>query len=214
MGSGKLDILSLPKTLALFCLLMIHSAILLAQAPDLKQPLPTPQAAPATGDRRAKVVCPTPEETKQRYRPLSEIEVKLAPSAGATPIDCSVKLFAPATEGVAASQMSLSWGQIEYQWTPTELAHQPLYFDDAPLERYGQTVSPALQPILSGARFFGTLPVVPYKIGLNGPWDRVTTLGYYRPGSPAPCVSQTLPLKFDAAFIESGAWVGLIFLLP
>lgn len=191
----------------------IPPAASLSGQPPVASPSAIP--TPATSDQsRAKVSCPTPDELKNLYRTLSSIEVKAAPSSGQLPIDCSDRLFAKPADPSAAGNTSRAWGQIEYQWRPTELAHQPLYFDDVPLERYGQTVSPALQPVISGARFFGTLPILPYKTGLNGPWERVSTLGYYRPGSPAPCVRQTVPLEFDAAFIESGAWVGMIFLLP
>ena len=161
----------------------------------------------------AQIACPTPDQLRAMYKPIRDVVVKLDPPEGQLPIDCATGLFAAATPG-ESSDIGRGWADSEMNWAPTELAHQPLYFDDVPLERYGQSHAPLFQPLISGARFFGTLPVLPYKMGLDRPHARISTLGYYRPGSPAPCVDQTLPLDFQSAFVEGGAWVGLIFLLP
>jgi hypothetical protein len=99
-------------------------------------------------------------------------------------------------------------------WAAPEMAYQPLYFDDTPLERYGQSVCPGLQPLLSGAHFFAMFPLMPYKLGLDGPCEPVYNLGYYRPGSDAPCVRQRLPWDTHAAMLEAGTLTGLGFLLP
>ena len=72
-------------------------------------------------------------------------------------------------------------------------------FDDVQLERYGQSRCPTLQPVLSGAHFFGTMAIMPYKMGLSGPFEMTSNYGYYRPGSPTPCVGRRLPWEWDAA---------------
>ena len=51
-------------------------------------------------------------------------------------------------------------------WQATEFWHRPLYFDDVPLERYGQMHHPLIQPWLSGVHFFGNVPLLPYKMGV------------------------------------------------
>jgi len=162
---------------------------------------------------QAQVKCPTPEQIEAQFKPLRKIKIELDPPPGDLPIDCSKQLFADPAERFPGGDLR-PWAEVEFTWVPTELAHQPLYFDDVPLERYGQSVAPLFQPICSGARFFGTLPVLPYKVALDPPHSLVSTLGYYRPGSPSPCVHQTLPLSARAALAEGGAWVGMIFLLP
>ncbi len=43
------------------------------------------------------------------------------------------------------------------------LCHDPLYFEDIPQERYGCEMHPALQPVGATVRFFGALPLVPFK---------------------------------------------------
>jgi len=104
--------------------------------------------------------------------------------------------------------------QTYFAWTAPEIWHKSLYFDDIQLERYGQSRAPLLQPFLSGAHFFGTLPILPYKLGLNGPFEMTSNLGYYRPGSAAPCVGRRLPWEWDAALYEAGFWVGGVFMVP
>lgn len=101
-----------------------------------------------------------------------------------------------------------------FHWAPPNFAYQPLYFDDVPLERYGQSVLPAAQPLLSGVHFFGMFPIIPYKMGIDRTHDPVYTFGYYRVGSDAPPVRQRLPFEWDAALFEAGAWTGMVFALP
>ncbi len=107
-----------------------------------------------------------------------------------------------------------TWMPRQFMWQASEFWHRPLYFDDVPLERYGQMHHPLVQPALSGAHFFGTLPLLPYKMGVDRPCDEIATLGYYRPGSAAPAVGRRLPLDRDGAVVETATWVGLILLLP
>jgi hypothetical protein len=154
-----------------------------------------------------------PGPSAEWLRPLEQIEVVNLVPAGRLPPDVSEGVFAEITS--PEDQISRQgWTKKQLLWAASEMAHQPLYFDDVPLERYGQTCHPLVQPLVSGALFFGTFPVMPYKIGLDHPYDLISTLGYYRPGSPAPCMHQTLPFEWDAATLEAGAWAGLVLLLP
>jgi hypothetical protein len=89
-----------------------------------------------------------------------------------------------------------------------------LYFEDAMLERHGQTRHPLVQPVASGTRFFLTFPVLPYAMTVNPPRPARSALGHYRPGSGAPLLRQRPPLQTDAGLVEAGTWVGLIFLIP
>ena len=134
--------------------------------------------------------CPTPEELQQKWtKSLDQVRAEARPVEGVMPIDCSANLFANAE----SSGRFHRWGCSNFQWAATEFASQPAYFDDVPLERYGQTVCPLLQPLVSGVRFYGTVAVMPYKLVVNGPFEPVYTSGYYRPGSDAPCIRQRLP---------------------
>jgi len=156
----------------------------------------------------------TAENPRHWFRPLREIDLQPGLDRGKTPPDLSAGLFAPPPPGAPLERFGHAWPEQVFGWAASELEHQPLYFDDVPLENYGQTVCPFAQPALSAARFFVTLPVIPYKIGLDHPFDRVSTLGTYRVGTCAPRTHQSPPFGFDAATLEAGTWVGMVFLLP
>lgn len=106
------------------------------------------------------------------------------------------------------------WAEITYMWKASGLCHKPLYFEEVQLERYGHSWGPIVQPIMSGAHFFGTLPVLPYKMGLKTPNECAYTLGYYRPGDCAPYLIDPIPFTWRAALFEAGGVVGAAAILP
>lgn len=107
-----------------------------------------------------------------------------------------------------------AWQCITYNWKASGLCHKPLYFEDVQLERYGHSHKPLTQMVLSGAHFFATLPVLPYKMGLEPPCECIYSLGYYRPGSCAPYLVEPIPFSLRAALFEAGAVAGGILLIP
>jgi len=121
--------------------------------------------------------CPTPKDLK----PIAELTTNIVPSAGDLPRDCPL--------GKYAKYKPRAFAPITYTWTASGLCHKPLYFEDVQLERYGHMCGPWLQPFASGAHFFLTVPILPYKMGLELPNECRYTLGYYRPGNCAPICS-------------------------
>lgn len=153
--------------------------------------------------------CPSVEQIRQQFKPVSQIKLALQPNADERPTDCAQNVFHGRQAPIAHNASS-----IAFHWEPTNFAHQPLYFDDVPLERYGQSVCPAIQPWISGARFVLTFPVIPYKMGYQHTHDCVSVLGYHRPGNCAPCKREVLPWDGEAALWQAASTVGLVFLLP
>jgi hypothetical protein len=107
-----------------------------------------------------------------------------------------------------------SWSQTTYLWKASGLCHKPLYFEQVQLERYGHDWGPVLQPLVSGAHFFGTVPILPYKMGLETPQECVYSLGYYRPGSCAPYMIEPLGFTWRAAAFEAGVATGAAAAIP
>lgn len=68
------------------------------------------------------------------------------------------------------------------------VCHDPLYFEEIPLERYGDVCNSHLQPFISAGHFFGTLPLVPFKCVANhvgaarGECFSLDYMGNWRPG--------------------------------
>ena len=100
-----------------------------------------------------------------------------------------------------------------FTWKAAGYCHKPLYFEDWNLERYGHSHGWA-DPIVSGAHFFATLPVLPYKMGVELPWECVYPLGYYRPGNCAPWTCPAVPISKRGLMLEAATVTGLVFLLP
>ncbi|MHB1036288.1 MAG: SHD1 domain-containing protein [Pirellulales bacterium] len=107
-----------------------------------------------------------------------------------------------------------NWAAITYTWKASGLCHKPLYFEDVALERYGHSWGPFVQPFVSGAHFFVTVPILPYKMGMEPPCECLYTLGYYRPGSCAPYTIDAFPLSVQGGLWQAGVWTGMIFLIP
>jgi hypothetical protein len=109
---------------------------------------------------------------------------------GATPEDM--------VSGRLPARIPLPFGQDRYGYWPLEsktwaapvFCHQPTYFEDVMLERHGHERFTPIQPLISGARFFGDVALMPYNAYLNPPLKDIPSTGYYRPGSTAPCIRQ------------------------
>lgn len=106
------------------------------------------------------------------------------------------------------------WSCMNFTWTASGLCHKPLYFEQVNLERYGHSVGPIGQPVLSAAHFFLTVPVLPYKMGVHPPNECIYALGYYRPGDCAPYFIPPIPISARGALFQAGAIVGVVAALP
>lgn len=101
-----------------------------------------------------------------------------------------------------------------YGWEPTDLFHYPLYFEDPPLERYGHTHHDLLQPFVSAGRFGVQLIGLPYQMTIDPFRKKMYTLGWYRPGEPAPYKFYQVPWNTEAALNQAGVMTGLFFIVP
>jgi len=99
-------------------------------------------------------------------------------------------------------------------WKAAGYCHKPLYFEDWSLERYGHSHGPLADPFFSAAHFFVTLPVLPYKMGVELPWECVYPLGYYRPGSCAPWTIPAVPISCRGFAVQAATVTGIVFALP
>ena len=77
-----------------------------------------------------------------------------------------------------------------FAWAAPNIRYQPLYFEDVPLERYGQTHGLIAQPIRSGIHFYTSCLLLPYHMYRDPVHSCDYPLGYCRPGSCVPAVRQ------------------------
>lgn len=112
------------------------------------------------------------------------------------------------------------WTPSRKVWAAVGTCHTPLYFQDAPLERYGlgldQAVGPhwgrftsfplddptqsnqrqqIFQPIWSVAKFSTQIVLWPINMVMNPPWEAEYDLGYWRPGDRVPPDMLYWPLR-------------------
>jgi hypothetical protein len=110
--------------------------------------------------------------------------------------------------------VSRNFSQSCFQWKASALSTKGAYFEDVQLERYGHSRCPALQPITSGARFFATIPMLPYKMGVMPPNECVYTLGHYRTGNCSPYMKEPFPISPRALINHTGTTGGAAAIVP
>ncbi len=101
-----------------------------------------------------------------------------------------------------------------YQWQAPNQYHNPLYFEDPALERYGHVHCELVQPFVSVARFGVQLAGLPYQMTIDPACKKMYNLGYYRVGECAPKKYYRIPWNTHAAVNEAAVWTGLLFLFP
>jgi hypothetical protein len=106
-----------------------------------------------------------------------------------------------------------AFAEIYVAWEPTNLFSNPLYFEDASLERYGHTHG-CVQPLVSLGKFGVQLVGLPYQMALHPIHEHRYALGWYRPGECAPKKYYLPPWNTKAAITAGAAYTGLIFLIP
>jgi hypothetical protein len=146
-------------------------------------------------------------------RPITAISLNIAPPAGELPPDRAEVKFAAAGIRTQLPGTHRLWNGTMFYWQASLLNHQPLYFEDVNLERHGFTYG-CWQPFVSAAKFFGTIPAMPYLAVAEPSQIPRYTLGETRPGSHAPYVRECPPLSLEGAAVEAGVVTGLFFLIP
>ena len=155
-------------------------------------------------------------------KPLNQLGISIAQPEGKLPTDLAGPCW---TQINQTSAVSRCWPVFSYNWDATCFYHNPLYFEEVNLERYGYQCGDrswccsygrecCLQPAASAAHFFGTIPALPYCLVADCPTECVYTLGHYRPGNCNPWRRNWPNCDPIAAVTAGGIWTGLIFLIP
>ena len=146
--------------------------------------------------------CISPQSLKSIRKITADISIKPQYLGGQVrlPPECSLgdERFAPR-----------HWRHTTFTWTAASTCRNPLYFEDEQLERYGHSWGNVKQTAISAVKFFGTVPLLPYYMGVYPPNECIYDLGQYRPGSCAPYYLDPLPLSVRGALYE-GTFLGLL----
>ncbi len=169
------------------------------QLPDIYLP---PKSDPSGRNASpAVIVCPD----NAGIRSIKDINCDIRPKTGELPKECPL---------VDQTYEPRHFALTCYRWKAAALCTKGAYFQDVQAERYGHSLCPTLQPVISAGRFLGDIAVLPYKMGLETPNECVYTLGYHRVGNCAPYMLDPVPLSLRGAVFETGAILGAVYLIP
>ncbi|MDG2469401.1 MAG: hypothetical protein P8M80_09000 [Pirellulaceae bacterium] len=105
----------------------------------------------------------------------------------------------------------IRWQQLGA--TAASVPGRPLYWEEVNLERHGTSIG-IFQPALSAGRFFGAVPLLPYKINRQSPDSLVESASPYPAGLPAPWVRETEPLSLRPSATELLSIGAAILIIP
>lgn len=136
---------------------------------------------------------------------LSEADLAHISKAWGLPRECRI---------AQVSYAPRNWMPMKMSWKASNLCHNPLYFEELQLERYGHSAGPFKQPVISTAHFFFNIAVMPYKMGIHPPSECQYALGYYRPGSCAPYLLPPIPISLRGAISEAAVIASGFAIIP
>jgi len=184
------------------------TAVRMAQAPT-RRAQPVPEEIPGGPVDNNGGRLPFDDDIK----PLNAARNNLQPPPGEMPADYAQARFEDEQPIVGGSEADRQPTGVVYFWEATALCYQPIYIEDVNLERYGYSHG-VLQPFVSAVHFFGTIPLLPYKMGMHPESECIYSLGYYRPGTPAPYQTSRLGWSWRGAICEAGAIGAFIAWIP
>ena len=175
------------------------------------------------------VKVPSFSEKLWQDRPLASLKATLKRTEGELPPNLASSRIFEASRVLQSGSECRPWVITACEWDAPGTCHLPLFFEEPNLERMGYRegchlecfehddchwTPSCLQPVISGAHFFGSLATVPYQCGYLPPCQPVSTLGVDRPGSPICYRRHLTPLSCRGAIYQAGVITGLVFILP
>jgi hypothetical protein len=155
------------------------------------------------------------------FRSLSQIDTHISPPTGVEqegeqpylPEDRAAEYFSQFEPYFYRSEGYRPWDAYAAVQITQAFCHRPLYFEEINVERFGRSAG-ILQPAVSAARFFATVPTLPYRMAIDHPAVCQVDPSPYPPGTSAPRHRQAPPLRVRAALIQAVAVVGIIAIFP
>jgi len=106
---------------------------------------------------------PSGQNSAAKLKPLGMIRLDAKPH-GPTPKDESAEFFHGKTVDLNSMGEVRDWPMTAFGWRSAGFCPPPLYFNHDSLEIHGHSSAPHIQPILSGLRFYSSIPLVPAKM--------------------------------------------------
>jgi len=199
-------------------------------AQETQQPETIPPPLKEAPPRRMPLDPPEPDVPSERFvpapkpsdglRPIGALTVGIAPptpkegnAAGELPENLAQHRFGDLEPLLVESEPFQPWNAYGQLVLSADFCHQPLYFEDANLERYGRSHG-VFQPFISAAKFYGSVPALPYKMVSEPPRVCLKDDSRWPAGGMAPHQRSLPPVDVKAGVVEAAVIVGLILLIP
>lgn len=170
--------------------------------PQMLPATPSTSAAPSTSE--------APSSSREMpLRSISQLSADIRPPAGEVPFNHAAVAFRGEAVGLNSPENLRSGASFYSTPRAAGFVHRPLYFEQRATERDGRTFG-ALQPAVSGAAFFATLPVLPYHMAARPQWQRISTGNGVRPASDRLTPHEHL----RGAIGQAAATTGAVFIFP
>lgn len=205
------NLFSLVASLAFLSLPICGTQASEQRTPQLPRPIraatpPEPIDVPEAGASPRPV---NAMQSRMKIRPITSISIDTSLPEGTLPPNPAAEAFA----GEPVTNTSTESRQAPLRFSHTNPAlgfcHQPLYFEQPLMERYGR--GPArCGCVISAAHFFGSIPMLPYKMVMQRPRECVPS---WRCRS---CRDEFLrsPRSRRAAATQAIVTAGLLLALP
>lgn len=151
-------------------------------------------------------------DTLPEERSIRAIDTQILPSGQVLPRNIAGENLQPGRE--VCGDVPMLWAETVYFWDAPAFCYRPLYYEEANLERHGYTHCRLVQPAVSAAQFVTATAFLPYQMTVHRPLECIYPLGHYRPGSPVPFRYHRPEIRSDAALVQAGTVVGLIYIIP
>lgn len=150
---------------------------------------PTLELEPVPAIQQTPLIAPVEMDQAPTWpdKTMREIKLDVRDNGKRTPEDRSKEL---STFGGPANRPA---SNKVFAWAAPDIRYQPLYFEDVPLERYGQTLPAYRQSARSTLHFFKSFILLPHQMRHDPPGSCDYPLGFCRPGNE---ISYVLERKY------------------
>ena len=182
---------------------------------DQAEPVPVPKEnVPPTPESELTETPDTDTLEYAGFTPIGELTVDISLAKGEGKVEDPPDFAGPEFKEKGEVELDTEWIDQTLSAPIYAFYHQPLYFEDPNAERCGKTWG-ILQPAVSAAQFYLTIPALPYLIGALPPNKPVESLGDCAWGCKYRFRDAYLPpLSVKGAALPGATVTGLIFLIP
>jgi hypothetical protein len=169
-------------------------------------PLPAAKNLPAPAEELPRT---DREWLAEDRRPIGNLTLNIAPTAGDLPIP--LENNRKQLPDMPAANVRPEFGSISGGISPlrANLCHNPLYFEEPRVERYGQSLG-CIQPVVSAAHFLCNAAILPVKMAVHPPRSFVCQDRYFKRN---PFLQEHPVTAGAAGVVQSAVWTCL-FLAP